>query len=112
MFAQSPEDIAFKSIIEDKISPNEPGFHWRSHGRGAIIYYVENMGIVLIYCEMPGVDYLDVLVFGETEHLDKWYYLDGKKVEILPLEERLRVQGQLVKWLSVKGARHDIKVGQ
>lgn len=112
MLDQSPEDLAFKSLIEDKINPDEPGFHWRSNGRGAIIYYVENGGIMPIYCEMPGVKYLDVLVFGETEHLDKKYYLDGKKVEILAIEERLRVQELLVKWLSAKGARHDIKVGR
>jgi len=112
MFDQSPDEFAFKSMLEDKINPDEPGFHWRSHGRGAIIYYVENSGIVPIYCEMPGVDYLDVLVFGETEPLDKKYYLDAKKVEILPLEERHRIQGLLVQWLSVKGARHDIKVGK
>lgn len=112
MFAQSPEAIIFKSIIEDKINPKEPGFHWKSHGREAIIYYVENMGIVPIHCEVPGVDSLDVLVFGETKHLDKKYYLDGQIIEIQPHEERLRVQGLLVQWLAEKGARHDIKIGQ
>lgn len=112
MFAQSPEAIIFKSIIKDEINPKISGFHWKSHGREAIIYYVENMGIVPIHCEMPGVDYFDVLVFGETDYLDKKYYLDGQIIEILPYEERLRIQGLLVQWFAEKGTRHDIKIGR
>lgn len=108
----SHDEAAFQSIIRDKIDPSQPGFHWKSHGREAIIYFVEGRGIVLIYCEMPAVAHLDVLVFSESKHIESRYYLDGRKVESLPSEERLRIQGLLVKWLSQQGVRHDIKIGQ
>ena len=106
------DEVVFNLIAEDKIDPIDVGFHWRSHGRGAIIYYIENLGIIPIYCEMPAVDYLDVLVFGETKHIENRYYLHKKTVEHLPFEERLRIQKLLVDWLSERGCRHDINVGQ
>lgn len=112
MLEKSPESVVLNSFLEDKINPYESGFHWRSHGRSARIYYVEKGGIVPIYCEMPGVEYLDVLVFGETEHLDKKYYPGERTVKILTTEERFRIQDLLIKWLSAKGARHDIRVGR
>lgn len=65
-----------------------------------------------IYAEMPGVDYLDILVFGETKHIDKRYYIKEQKVEVIQHEDRLRIQGLLVKWLAEKGWRHDIMIGE
>jgi len=106
------EELVFKNIDQDKIDPKHAGFHWKSHGRSATIYYVKNLAIVPIYCEMPGVDYLDILVFGETEHIRKQYYIEERKSEVLSFDERIKIQGLLVKWLSEKGLRHDINVGQ
>ncbi|CAN7503734.1 hypothetical protein LJR153_003531 [Paenibacillus sp. LjRoot153] len=94
------------------IDPNIPGFHWRDHGRGAIIYFVENQSILNIYAEMPGVKEYDVLVFGETEHLNKRYYPIERRIEIMPLDDRLRIQELLVQWLASRGMRHDINVGK
>lgn len=57
-------DRAFREIQRDTIDPNIPGFHWSNHGRGAIIYFVENQSIVNIYAEMPGVRNMMFLFFG------------------------------------------------
>ncbi|MFZ5987731.1 MAG: hypothetical protein ACOYWZ_11480 [Bacillota bacterium] len=106
------EDYVFKNIMEDKVDYHTPGFYFKSHGRGATIYFVENTSIVPIYAEMPGGDYLDILVFGETKHIDKRYYIKEQKVEVIQHEDRLRIQGLLVKWLAEKGWRHDIMIGE
>lgn len=106
------QDYGFDYIRRDKISQKDNGFHWRSHGRSAIIYFVENSAIVPIYAEMPGVDYLDILVFGETHHIEKRYHIEENKVETIPMHERFKIQDLLVKWLANKGWRHDIKVGE
>jgi hypothetical protein len=106
------QDYGFEYIKRDKIDPKEDGFHRRNHGREAIIYFVENSGIVPIYAEMPGVEYLDILVFGETRHIQKRYYVEENKVETIPIDERFKIQDMLVKWLASKGWRHDIKVGE
>lgn len=111
-FMTDPDKDIFRQISEDKIDLDTPGFYWRSHYRSAYIYFVENESVIPFYCELPGVNYLDVLIFGETEFIEKRYYPGGEKVELLPFEERLRIQGLLVKWLSEKGCRHDIKAGQ
>lgn len=58
------------------------------------------------------MDYLDILVFGETKHINKRYYIEERKVEILSFEERIMIQESLMKWLSEKGLRHDIVGGQ
>jgi hypothetical protein len=70
------------------------------------------MGIVPIDCEMPGVDYLDVLVYGETQNIPRRYYKKEKKTEVLTFDEKLKIQGLLLKWLSEKGLRHNINTGQ
>lgn len=46
------EDYMFKNIMEDKVDYHTPGFYFKSHGRGATIYFVENTSIVPIYAEM------------------------------------------------------------
>lgn len=105
-------DYVFKEIVQDKIDYNNPGFHWRSHGRSFNIYFVENESIVIIYAEISGVDHLDILVYGETESIDKRYYPQKNKSENIPIEERLRIQSLLVEWLANKGFRHDIQIGK
>ncbi|NOU93110.1 hypothetical protein GC093_07685 [Paenibacillus sp. LMG 31456] len=105
-------DQGFKEILQDKIVLNIPGFQWSSHGRGANIYFVENQSITIIYAEMPAVKEYDVLVFGETKHINKRYYPNDQKVETIPTEERFRIQHLLVDWLASKGMRHDINVGK
>ncbi|MDQ6423618.1 hypothetical protein RB620_29845 [Paenibacillus sp. LHD-117] len=104
------DKIIFKSIKKDKIDLNCSGFHWVSHGRSGYIYFVENTNVLPIAIEMPGVDYLDVLVFGEIEHLSKRYNPKKYKVEELTIEERKRIQKRLVNWLNEKGLRHDLKI--
>jgi|GEM_PF-2867301 hypothetical protein len=106
------DEFVFKNINQDKIDPTDTGFHWKSHGRSATIYYVNKLAIVPIDCEMPGVDYLDILVYGESEHIRKRYYIKERKSEVLSFDERIKIQELLVKWLSKKGLRHDINVGQ
>ncbi|MFF2484256.1 hypothetical protein [Paenibacillus sp. NPDC058071] len=106
------EDRGFEAIQKDSIYPNISGFHWRSHGRGVNIYFVEGKSIVIIYGEMPAVKDFDVLVFGETEHINKRYYMNKQRIEIIPLDDRLRIQNILVEWLASKGMRHDISVGK
>lgn len=105
-------DRGFEEIQQDKIDPNVLGFHWHSHGRGANIYFVENLFITIIYAEMPAVKEYDVLVFGETKHIKKRYYPNDRRVEIIPLEERFKIQELLVNWLASQGKRHDIEVGR
>jgi hypothetical protein len=61
---------------------------------------VESQSIIIIYAEMPAIKEYDVLVFGETKHINKRYYLNEQRVETIPLEERFRIQGLLVKWLA------------
>jgi hypothetical protein len=106
------DELVLKTIDQDNINLKISGFHWKSYGRCATIYYVDNLSIVPIGCEMPGVDYLDILVFGETKHINKRYYIKERKAEILSFEERIMIQELLVKWLSEKGLKHDIVVGQ
>ena len=106
------EAYYFELIQKDNINTEQEGFHWKSHGRTAIIYYVENNSVVPIEAEMPGVDTYDVLVYGETQHIATRYYPNEKKHEEISLEDRFRIQGLLVKWLDNKGARHDIMIGQ
>lgn len=36
------KDRGFVEIQTDYINPNISGFHWRSHGRGVNIYFVED----------------------------------------------------------------------
>lgn len=105
------EDIFLKLIEKDEMTSDKEGFHWKSHGRTAIIYFVENNSIVPIQAEMPGVDYLDILVYGETQHIERRYYLNDKRYEIIPVEDRFRIQALLVQWLKSKELRHDIDVG-
>lgn len=40
------------------------------------------------------------------------YYPADKRYEIISVEDRFRIQGLLVQWLSNKGLRHDIDVGK
>jgi hypothetical protein len=105
-------DRGFKEIQQDKIESTNTGFHWCSHGRGANIYFVENQSITIIYAEMPGVKEFDVLVFGETEHINRRYYPNDQRIETIPMEERFKIQALLVDWLANKGMRHDISVGK
>ncbi|QHT59885.1 hypothetical protein GXP70_07925 [Paenibacillus lycopersici] len=102
----------FNSILNDLGESAVPGFHIKTHGRGGFIYYVEDEYIIPIAIEMPGVDYLDILVFGETEHIKTKYYLKSNHSETLILEERFRIQNLLVKWLEQKGKIHDIQIGK
>ncbi|KRE61931.1 hypothetical protein [Paenibacillus sp. Soil750] len=107
------DDRGFGEIQKDSINPNNSGFHWRrSHGRGVNIYFVEGQSIVVIYGEIPAVKEYDVLVFGETEHINKRYFLSERRSEIIPLDERFRIQKLLVEWLASRGMRHDISVGK
>lgn len=106
------EDYIFKYLEEDKINEKEEGFHWRSHGRSAYIYFIENSSITPIYVEMPGVDSLDVLVYGETKHIERRYSINDKSYEVIPLEDRFRIQNLLLQWLNSKGLRHDIEIGK
>jgi hypothetical protein len=106
------DEHGFVEIQNDNIDPNITGFHWRSHGRGVNIYFVESQSIVIIYGEMPGVKEYDVLVFGETEHLNKRYYASERRIESILLDERFRIQNLLVEWLVSKGMLHDISVGK
>jgi hypothetical protein len=106
------QDYYLRLIESDNININKDGFHWKGHGRTAIIYFVENHSIIPIEAEMPGVDYLDVLVYGESQHIERRYYPEKKESEIIPLEDRFRIQSLLVKWLNKKRLRHDIKVGE
>jgi hypothetical protein len=103
-------DYGFREIEQDKINYNNPGFHWRSHGRSFNIYFVEKESIVIFYAEMSGVKNLDILVYGEIEHISKRYYPCENRTESIPLEERIRIQRLLVDWLAKKGMRHDIKI--
>lgn len=105
------EEIYLKLINEDKINTNEYGFHFKSHGRTAMIYFVENNTIVPVEAEMPGVDYLDVLVYGETDHIKLRYCCDKRQWEEVPIEDRFRIQDLLVQWLNCNGLRHDIMIG-
>lgn len=105
-------DYCFKEIEQDKIDHQVSGFHWRSYGRSFNIYFVENNSIVIIYAEMSGVNHLDILVYGETEHISKRYYPCQNSTEGIPLNERIRIQGLLAEWLANKGMRHDIKIGK
>lgn len=106
------EDYIFKCFEEDKINDNEEGFHWRSHGRSAYIYFIENRSIIPIYAEMLGVNYLDILVYGETEYIKKRYYINDKSCEVISIDDRFRIQRLLIQWLNDKGLRHDIKAGK
>jgi hypothetical protein len=105
-------DRGFLEIQNDNIDPNISGFHWRSHGRGANIYFVEGHSVVIIYAEMSAVKEYDALVFGETEHINNRYFLSDYTIENIHLDERLRIQKLLVEWLASKGMRHDISVGK
>lgn len=104
------DTMYFNYIKSDGININNDGFFWKSHGRTAIIYFVENSSVVPIDVEMPGVDYLDALVFGETEHIRKRYYPTNTEVQDLSQEDRIRIQRQLAIWLNDRGTRHDIRV--
>ena len=106
------EDIYFKLINEDEINYNENGFFLKMHGRSAMFYFVENKTIVPIEAEMPGVNYFDILVYGETAHIKLKYYPENQRWVKLSLEERFRIQSLLVQWLSEKGLRHDIAIGR
>lgn len=75
------KDRGFVEIQTYNINPNISGFHWRSHGRGVNIYFVESQSIVIIYGEMPAGRGYDVLVFGETEHLNRRYFLIEQRIE-------------------------------
>jgi len=105
-------DLGFELIHNDEIDTQIAGFHWRSHGRGANIYFVDCQAVVIIFAEMSATKEYDVLVFGETQHITKRYYPLEHRYEIIPLDERLRIQGLLVEWLESKGMRHDIKIGK
>lgn len=65
------KSLYLRILIEIKLDPKDIGSNLKSHGRSAIIYYVDNMGIVPIDCEMSGVGYLDVLVYGETQYIPR-----------------------------------------
>lgn len=60
---------------------------------------------------MPGVKHLDILVFGETEHITEKYSLKAFQKTEIDIEERFRIQNLLVNWLESKGLRHDIQIG-
>jgi hypothetical protein len=105
------DKLVFEQIEKDDLNITENGFHIRRHGRSATIYFLENLAVVPIYAEMPAVDYLDILIFGETQHIDRRYVLYEKRVEIISTDDRYRIQTGLIKWLSTNGLRHDIKVG-
>lgn len=105
-------DMGFSEIVQDKVDYHTPGFYWRSHGRSSTIYFAENESIVIIYAEMPGIDHLDILVYGETEFITKRYYPLENRIETISVEERFRIQSLLVEWLASKGLRHDIQIGK
>jgi hypothetical protein len=105
-------DFGFREIEQDKVDFDTPGFHWRSHGRSSTIYFVENESVVIIYGEMSGVSHLDILVYGETVHLNKRYYPKVNRTENITIEERFKIQSLLVEWLEMKGLRHDIQIGK
>jgi hypothetical protein len=105
------EEIYLKLINEDGINNYEDGFLFKSHGRTAMIYFIENKSIVPFEVEMPGVDYLDVLVYGETQHIKRRYIPDNKQWEVISIDDRFRIQSLLVQWLLSKGLRHNIMIG-
>lgn len=102
----------FKRIDEDLRINFQNGFYLKTHGRGGFIYYIEGKYVVPILIEMPGVPYLDILVFGETEHITHRYFPKIKKVETIDIKDRFKIQIKLVKWLEDQGIRHDIKIGK
>ncbi len=102
----------FNYLEKDCIDIHSEGFHWKSHGRTAIIYFVEDLGVVPIGVEMPGVDYLDALVYGESRDINKRYFLKNHSIEVVTLDDRLRIQELLVKWLLDNSIRHNICVGE
>jgi hypothetical protein len=101
------EDNTFKRIIESKIDYHTPGFYFKTYGRAGTIYFVEDDSIVVpIYAEWPAIKELDILIFGETKHIDKRYYIKEQIVEVIKYEDRVRIQGLLVKWLDERGWRY------
>ncbi|WP_088043307.1 hypothetical protein [Bacillus sp. EAC] len=105
------EDIFTKLLEKDKVIGEKDGFHWKSHGRSARIYFVENSTIVSIEAEMSGVPNLDVLIYGETKYINQRYYSKDNQWREIPNDESLRIQSLLVEWLNGRGLRHDIIVG-
>ncbi|WP_307203324.1 hypothetical protein [Paenibacillus harenae] len=88
------------------------GFLIKTHERGGYIYFKEDSFIVPIAIEMPGVRGLDMLVFGETEHITHKYNLKNKEIKKIEIEERFRIQNLLAKWLEQKNIKHDIQIGK
>jgi hypothetical protein len=102
------DDLPFESIKKDNVILHQDGFVMVTHGRGGNIYFVEDQLVVVIGIEMPGVDYLDVLVYGELEYIVNRYDPIHHTAEQLSNEERERIQKLLIEWLALKGLRHDI----
>lgn len=107
----SAEQLRMDQIQADGMDEAEDGFYWKSHGRAAIIYFVEHSLVLPIDVEMPGVDHLDALIYGETKYLGKRYDLTHKVSHSIDPEDRMRIQQLLIAWLALKGIRHDIAEG-
>lgn len=105
----SGPEIWAATLAKENVPLEENGLYWRANGKTAHLYYVEDGKVLPIACEMPAVTHLDVLCFGETEHLDRWVYPNENEI---PQDERLVIQRRVVDWFAQEGMRHDIKVGE
>jgi hypothetical protein len=91
------EGLAAKRWQEDKVEKMRrvDGFHYRSHGRGGMIYYIQQGRVLELYYEMSGVKQFDLLIyFAEATH----WVLPVKQV-VLP-EEKAAIREQLTQWLG------------
>jgi hypothetical protein len=106
------EDYYLKLIEKDNINISRKGFYLRGHNNTGVIYFVENHSVTPIEIEMPESDYLDVIVYGEIQLIERRYYIEKKESQVIPLEDRYRIQALLLKWLDKKSLRRDLHAGQ
>ena len=105
-------EYTLSSILTDISEDTAEGFHIKTHGRGGYIYYKEDSSVVPNAIEMPAVQNVDLLVFGEIEHITQKYHLKSREIKTIEIEERLRIQNLLVDWLEQKNVKHDIQIGK
>lgn len=77
------------------------GFSFHSHGREGSIFFRERGRVLEFYCEMPGVEDYDVLLWLDTQ---TWTLPAGEKVAE---SDRARIVAALEVWLAAKAIRTD-----
>jgi hypothetical protein len=91
-----------KDKLNELIKVN--GFHIKSHGRGGMIYYIDNGRVLEIDFEMSGVPQYDLLLYFDA--LKCWTI---PKDEPFSFREQPGIKERLLEWLKSKQIRSDLE---